>query len=312
MAGHGRTLTSGRAVWGAACFAVAAGSWVTAQQPFRTSVDVVQVPVVVRGAKGDLVHGLKASDFEVREDGRLQRIAFFSEGAPGERLPLHLGVMLDTSESMAADLGEAANAAVRFVHALDEPVDVTFVGFDSDVRLSVFSPPDYPQLFARIRGQHAAGMTAFYDAIGVYLAQAERRDGQQVLVAYTDGSDSTSSLTFSELLKLLRMDDRVIVYVIGYLDNEGTARFALQSQLIEIARTTGGNAFFPVSLHQVGDVYRQIVDELTSRYTLGYLPASPTAGGGGFRKIEVRVVRRGLEGAKVQTRAGYDAARPNR
>ena len=115
------------------------------------------------------MRGLKADDFDVLEEGKPQKIAYFAEGAPGEALPLHLGLLLDTSGSMERDLREAANAAIQFVDALDEAVDVTFLDFDSSVRVGRFQPPSYPRLFERIRERKAGGMTALYDALGVYL-----------------------------------------------------------------------------------------------------------------------------------------------
>src|SRR5262245_41931220 len=108
------------------------GAWLTAitilaaapallppQQQFRAGTDVVHLPVVVSGRRGEMVRGLKAADFDVREDGQPQKIVFFAEGAPGDDLPLHLGLLLDTSESMRQDLFDAASAAIQFVDALD-------------------------------------------------------------------------------------------------------------------------------------------------------------------------------------------------
>src|SRR5262245_12322639 len=140
-----------------------------AAQQFRGSVDLVRLPVIVTAKDGNLVRGLTAEDFDVLEEGKAQKIAYFAEGAPGEVLPLHLGLALDTSESMGGDLREAAGAAIQFVEALEEAVDVTFLDFDSTVRMGRFSPSSYPMLFERIRERKAGGMTALYDALGAYL-----------------------------------------------------------------------------------------------------------------------------------------------
>ena len=83
------------------------------RQQFHAATDVVHVPVVVVGRDGRLVRGLTADDFEVREDGRPQRIQFFAEGSPGEVFPLHLGLLLDTSESMQRDLADATTASIQ-------------------------------------------------------------------------------------------------------------------------------------------------------------------------------------------------------
>jgi Ca-activated chloride channel family protein len=280
-----------------------------AQVPFRGTTDVVHVPVVVTGRDHALVRGLQRDDFQVLEEGKPQSIAFFSEGAPGDARPLHLGLLLDTSESMARDLGDAVNAAVQFIDALNEAVDVTFVDFDSSVRVGRFSPASYPQLFERMRASKAAGMTALYDALGVYLAQAADRDGQHVLILYTDGGDSTSSMNFGKLDELLRLDTNVLVYAIGYLENQRSVdRVAQQMRISQIARDTGGDAYFPVSANQIHEIYAKILDELLSRYTLGYVPLNRTADGR-FRKLEVKVTRPDAKGVKVRTRPGYYAPR---
>src|SRR5512134_1165316 len=98
-----------------------AAAWVhAAAQQFRSGVELVRLPVVVTGRDGMLVRGLTAASFDVRDDGAPQTIAAFAEGAPGEAVPLHLGLLLDASGSMEKDLRQAANAAVQFVTALDE------------------------------------------------------------------------------------------------------------------------------------------------------------------------------------------------
>lgn len=272
---------------------------------FRSGVDLVRVPVVVLDRDDAVVGGLTQADFEILEDGEPQTIAFFAEGAPGATLPLRLGLLLDTSGSMEKGLSMATTAAVRFVNALDEAADVTFVDFDEGVRLGRFSPPSYPQLFARIRSARAGGGTALYDALAVYLEAALDRSGQHVVLVHTDGADSSSSLTLQRLLDLLRHAN-VIVYAIGYLDGQmNRARLWQQTRLMSLARETGGEAFFPVTRQAFDEVYARVRAELAGRYTLGYVSnRSPEPG---FRRLEVRVVRPGLRGAEVRARSGYVA-----
>jgi Ca-activated chloride channel family protein len=290
----------------ATSFAAASVAGVAAQR-FQTGVDIVHLPVTVAGRNGELIRGLTADDFEVLEDGHPQKIAIFTEGTTGVPLPLHLGVLLDTSESMDQDLKAAEEAAVRFIDRLDEALDVTFVDFDTGVRVGHFWPSSYPQLFERIRARKAGGSTALYDALGVYLRGTLSRDGQHVLLLYTDGGDTSSSLNFSKLVDLLRLG-HVLVYVVGYLENQQpNDRLAQQMRVTQIARETGGVAFFPTSPADVRDIDAKILEELASRYTLGYVPSNATPDGR-FRKVEVRVTRTDLKGAKIRTRSGYVAA----
>jgi Ca-activated chloride channel family protein len=279
------------------------------RQAFYASADVVHVPVVVIGRSNTLVHGLTRADFQVLEDGKPQDIQFFSEGGAGDALPLHLGLLLDTSESMERDLPDAAGAAVKFVDSLDEAVDVTLVDFDTTIRVGLFAPPSYPQLFERIRARKASGMTALYDALALYIDRAHDRDGQHVLVVYSDGGDSSSSMTFGKLDELLRLSSNVLVYTIGYTANEtGSSKVAVEMQMSLMAHDTGGEAFFPGSAREIQPIYTKLLDELLSRYTIGYVSANRVADGR-YRKIEVKVLRPDLKGAKIRTRPGYYAPR---
>jgi Ca-activated chloride channel homolog len=276
-----------------------------AGQQFKTGIDVVRLPVVVTGRNGLLVRGLTQQDFEVLEDGKPQQISYFVEGAPGEALPLHLGLALDGSTSMERDIKKAGDAIVQFVRALEEAADVTFVEFDTSVRISFFKPESYAHLFERIRARKAEGWTSLYDALGAYLERALRQSGQHVLLLYTDGGDSTSRMTFSQLTDLLRLGN-VMVYVIGYLENQSASfRLPQQMRLDQIARETGGQAFYPGSAQELHELYAKILDELGSRYTIGYVPANLKADGK-FREVQVRLIRADAnKGAKVRTRSGY-------
>jgi Ca-activated chloride channel family protein len=275
-----------------------------ARQTFRGAVDIVRVPVVVLTKAGAPVHGLTAADFEVIENGRTQSLVAFAEGRPGPDVPLHLGLMLDRSESMELDLKATSDAAVRFVDALDEAVDVTLVEFETTVQVSRFSPANYPRLFERVRHPTMGRFTALYDAIGRYVETTRERTGQHILVIYTDGGDSARGLTAGEVQRLLRGGD-VMVYVLGYVDNlPSSERLRQQSLLVQLARETGGEAYFPSSARDVTAVYARIRAEIDGRYTLGYVSTDP-ARDGRFRKIDVRVRAPLASGTRVRTRSGY-------
>ena len=278
--------------------------WTQSAPQFRSGVDLVRIPVVVSGKDAVILRGLKASDFVVTEDGVPQKISAFSEGAPGETLPLHAGLLLDVSESMEGDLRSAANAVVQFISALEEAVDVTFVDFDSSVRLTRFTKDSYERLFERIRSRKATGGTALYDAIGAYLETAHRRGGQHVLLVYTDGGDSLSRMSYPHLIDALRFSN-VIVYALGYLDNQSsTVRGLLQQRLLAMTRETGGDAFFPSSVRELQSVYARILDELGSRYTIGYESTNARADGK-FRKVQVKLSNPDTKNARIRARSGY-------
>ena len=176
---------------------LAAGAQQTRTPTFRTTVDLVSFGVAVVDKQGKPVTGLKAEDFEVLENGKPQSLKYFTAGNPDDAPPLHLGLLLDTSGSMAGDIKDARTAAVKFVNALDHAADVTLVDFDTRSPRRALRPQRLPAAGrAHPRAASADGWTALYDAIGVYLNGAQSQEGQKVLVLYTDGGDTTSSLTF--------------------------------------------------------------------------------------------------------------------
>ncbi len=292
---------------GVLCLAVAAA--LSAQAPvFRGRVDLVNMGVTVTDRKGAVLGDLTARDFRVVEEGREQAISYFAAGAVSEEgaPPLHLGVLLDVSQSMADDIGFVRTAAIKFLNTLQQAVDVTLVDFDLQVRVTRYSQQDFARLVERIRSQKLGDYTAMYDAIGVYLDGAADQDGRKVMVLYTDGGDTRSTLTYNELLKLLRASDAT-VYAIGALGGmkslgRGEERLVLQ----RIAEETGGQAYFPMSVKELDKIYGQIAAEISAQYTLGYISTN-TASDGRWRKVDVTVTRPGLKDVKVRSRRGYFA-----
>ena len=277
-----------------------------AQQPtFRAGVDLVHFGVTVVDRQGKPVSGLTREDFAVVEAGKKQSVQFFAAGDPTEAPPLHIGLLLDTSGSMARDLGDARTSAIKFVNTLDHAADVTLVDFDTEVRVARFAPESYPRLVERIRARRPDGWTALYDAIGVYLNGAQQQDGQKVLVLYTDGGDTRSAISFSEMLDLCKASD-VTVYAIGYMEHQGSARMQQKSELERVAQLTGGLAYFPGVAKDLDGVFEKIREELAGRYTLGYLSSDPRTDGG-WRPVEIKLLRPDLKGVRLRTRTGYFA-----
>jgi Ca-activated chloride channel family protein len=276
------------------------------QQPFRAGVDLVNFGVTVVDRQGKPVTGLTADDFQILENGKPQAVKFFVAGQPDEAPPLHLGLLLDTSGSMAEDLKDARSACVKFVNALDRAADVTLVDFATDVRVARFGPDDYPRLVERIRQRNADGWTALYDAVGVYLDGAQQQNGQKVLVLYTDGGDTTSAMKFNDMLDLLKASD-VTVYAVGYMEHQSSSgRFQQRSELQRAADLTGGQAYFPAVAKDLDGVFDRIREELAARYSLGYV-SSDQRTDGAWRNVEIKLVRRELKGVKLRTRTGYYA-----
>jgi Ca-activated chloride channel family protein len=270
---------------------------------------LVNLAVTVTDKKGNLVGDLTMEDFEVYEDGRKQNVRFFAAGDPGGAAPeMHLGLALDVSESMGDDMSFTKTAAVKFLNSLLEAVDVTIVDFDTEVRVTRYSQSDFARLIERIRQQKAAGWTALYDAIGVYLDGAASQSGRKILVLYTDGGDTRSSISFGELTDLLKASDAT-VYVIGELEHQPSSlKNDQRLKLQQIAELTGGKAFFPLSVKELDQIYEKALAEIHAQYLLGYLSTNDRADGT-WRKVEIRV-RSGAADTHpyhVRARRGYFA-----
>lgn len=282
---------------------------VRAEQPrvFRSGVDLVRFSVAVLDQKGKLVRGLTADDFQIVEDGTPQHITFFAAGEGTDvRPPMHLGLLFDTSESMTDDLRFSKTAAVKFVNSLPEASDVTFVDFDTEVRVAAFTQAEFPRLVERIRSTKPQGWTALYDAVGVYLDGASSQDGEKVLVVYTDGGDTRSNVSYKDVMDMLKASD-VTAFCIGLLDNQpSSVKTDQRMRLQDIASVTGGLALFPSSKEQLDEMYAKIVDEVQARYSIGYLSTNAKTDGA-WRRVEIKVARPGLKNIRVRTRPGYFA-----
>jgi Ca-activated chloride channel family protein len=277
---------------------------------FHEGIDLVNFAVTVTDKKRRLVTDLHAEDFAVIEDGKPQSIRAFAAGdlmGP----PLHVGVLIDVSESMEGDIAFTRTAAIKFLNALREAADITLVDFDTEVRAARYSQDDFPRLVERVRSQKTGGWTALYDAIGVYLDEAAQQDGRKVMLLYTDGGDTRSSLRLGELMDLLKASD-VTVYAIGALQHQpASARTEQRMILQQIAETTGGTAFFPLRLEELDALYEQVATEVRAQYTIGYVSTNEKRDGA-WRKVEIKVVRADGKDLRVRARKGYYApARPH-
>jgi Ca-activated chloride channel family protein len=292
----------------AALVTLAAPSSGGAQPVFRTGVDLVNLGVTVVDRKGAPITDLGADDFEVREEGKPQKIDIFVRGTDrGEsRPPLHIGLLFDTSRSMVEDVGFSRSAAIKFLKTVDWAEDITLVDFDTEVRVARFDQANFARLVERIRTRRPDGWTALYDAMGVYLDGAGDQNGQKILVLYTDGGDTRSSMTFGDALDSLKASD-VTLYVIGFLQHQSsTTRNEQRLRLQQLAEATGGLSFFPMSIEQLDEMYEKVRADIDARYLLGYA-SNNSRQDGAWRSIEVKITRPDLKGAKVRVRNGYFA-----
>jgi VWFA-related protein len=180
---------------------------------FRSNVSLINVTVTVTDANGRFVGTLKESDFDILEDGRPQAITHFS----AERVPVSLGLTIDTSGSMAGDKWIAAQGAVRrFVDDLLRPDDEVFLSrFDSRPQLVhpwTRERRAIGDAFARLQPR---GGTALYDAVSDAVPVVQQGSHRKkALVVISDGLDTDSSTAVDDLTRTIR-ESEVLVYAIG-------------------------------------------------------------------------------------------------
>lgn len=260
----------------------------------QVEVRLVELFAAVTDRSGDLVKGLTAADFEVLESGQPQAITQFELV---ENLPLTIGVTLDTSGSMESSLVEARQAAADFLKSVVKPKDRAFaVRFDSLPDLLVPPTDDIAAVVKSIENLQAVGGTALHDALIASLHYFRATKGQRVLVLLSDGDDTASTAKFADALEYARRSG-VSIYTIGL--NIGAANVGVRKKLGDLAEATGGRTFYATKASELSGVYEQIEQEVRSRYLIAF---QATAGGSGYRPVEVRSKKSGL---RVRTARGY-------
>ena len=279
-----------------------------APQPnFRSAIDVVSLNVTVTDPNGRFVTDVPQDAFTVYEDGMPQEIRFFNRS----NLPVALSILLDTSASMEDKIATAQEAAIGFVKRLRAQDLGQVIDFDSRVLVSQSFTSNIPDLEDAIHKTTAGGSTSLHNAIYIALkelrkvrAVTEQDIRRQALVVFSDGEDTSSLVSFDEVLDLAKRS-KTSIYAIALrgpdLQTKGfrEAEFVMKTLALE----TGGRSFFPTKIDDLNNVYSQIADELASQYTIGYTSKNPRHDGA-WRRIDVRVSRQNVA---ARTKRGYYA-----
>jgi Ca-activated chloride channel family protein len=185
--------------------------------PFKSGVELINVTATVTDASGRFVPGLRMEDFAVYEDGQPQTITHFSS----ERVPVSLGIVIDTSGSMQGEKMQAARAALdRFVYELLDKDDEIFIYRFSDRPMLLQGwTSDRQRLSRAISRLFPDGGTAMYDAVAEAIPLAESgKHRKRAIVVISDGNDTSSDTRIGELKQLIRQSE-VMVYAVG-IDGE--------------------------------------------------------------------------------------------
>jgi len=287
-----------------------------------STTGLVRLVATVTDRRHNLITDLDKKDFAVVEDGTPQEIQrFFRE----TDLPLRIGLLLDTSNSIRQRLEFEQDAAIDFLSSvIRRNKDMAFLmTFDNEPDVIQDYTSDMALLMSAIRKQRAGGGTALNDAIfmasqklmSAPVPKSGDPDVRHVLVLISDGGDNLSDHALSEAIDAALRAEACIYAISTNTDWIALDTNDAQPQkyhlsdgdriLQRFSDETGGRVFYPYKVEDLAQSFVDIGHELRSQYFMAYSPTNPLANASGeFRKIEVTTDRKGLT---VRTRKGYYA-----
>lgn len=275
----------------------------------------VNLPITVLDKKGLPVAGLTQSDFLIFEDKQPQTIDSFA--VESNKLPLNVGVLMDTSSSTAGKLKFQQESAMNFINTVVRlrKDQVAFATFDDEVvvkqdfttKLDLLDKAVYS---VKKPGEH----TSLYDAIYRFCDEKMRGVlGLRALVIITDGDDTYSRATMREAIEMAQATETMVFAIstksglagsVPGVDS-GTVMDSGDKVLDRMCQETGGRAFFTGDVLELERAFTRIAKELRAQYIVTYRPTNERFDGS-ERKIEVRLAQK-KGGMKVRTRGGYKA-----
>jgi Ca-activated chloride channel homolog len=258
-----------------------------AESTITVDVKLVNVFVTVTDGHGTPVGSLKRENFQLREDGKEQKIAVFDRESA---LPLSIVLAIDTSLSTRRDLPLELASARRFAHAILRPVDALSLFQFSEIvdQVTPFTP-DLKTIDRAIERVRVGSATALYDALFLGAQALEPRQGRRVMVVITDGGDTVSKVDYKEAVREAQQAE-AIVYSIIVVPIEASAGRDTGGEhaLIQLSEDTGGKYFYATSVPELDEAFRKISDELRTQYLLAYYPLQRLADSD-FRRIQVAI-----------------------
>jgi Ca-activated chloride channel family protein len=288
--------------------AIPAAAQQAAEDQNRIVLDVARVNMLftVTDKKGRFVTNLTKDDFEIREEKKEQQILEFVAESD---LPLRLGILVDSSNSVRDRFKFQQEAAVEFVNSVVRPEDkAVIVSYDSGAELVADLTGNTEQLAKAIRSLRPGGGTALYEAIyfacrDKLMQDQPRHKFRRAMVVLGDGDDNASRYTRDQALEMAQKAD-VVVYTISTnntkVENEG------DKVLRYFSGETGGMAFFPFQARELSQSFENISNELRHQYNVLYRP-EPLKADGLFHRVDVKVKTR--KDLVVRARKGYYAPR---
>ncbi|HWE52352.1 MAG TPA: VWA domain-containing protein [Bryobacteraceae bacterium] len=287
-------------------------SFLLAQQNGEISISVdstlVEIPVTVTDSMSRFVLGLEKKDFGILEDGAEQKIANLS----GEDAPLSVGLLLDTSGSMIANMSIARAAVDEFIKTMIPGDEAFLIEFSDEAKVTQPFTGKGKDIQNRMGSMKSGGLTALLDAVGLGVREMKKaKNTRKALIVISDGGDNHSRYTATELRDLVKEADTQ-VYAMGVF--EPVLLPGLPGELVtgprlmgQIADQTGGRAYGATTLAQLPSIAEKIAIELHNQYVLGYYPVNKDKDGK-YRKVEVKIqAPAGMSTLKARWRTGYYA-----
>ena len=293
----------------AAAFTVAIpGQDKTSEEIVVVNTDLVLLRASVTDKQGKTVLGLKPENFKIYEDGVSQSVDFFSV----EESPVSWGLVLDRSGSMMEMMRGVYQASLHVISEGTSRDEMFIVTFNEKAEITSRFTDDRHALENSTLGLRAEGTTALYDAVSTALEEMKQgRFRKKVLVVVTDGDDNASRLSFRQLIGRVE-EEEIIIYTVGMSDSPGRSMPGVggtgsRLELEKLAEVTGGAAHFPTDIEGCRRVMKEIAQEVSQQYSLGYYPSSRDYDGK-WRKISIQVGTVKNQNEYVgRTRIGYYA-----
>ena len=274
----------------------------------NVNVELVNVTATVLDPQGKYLDGLKVDDFQVFEDGKQQKISFFSHDL---RVPISVGVLIDSSGSMRHKLQQALQTVREIALALSPQDEMFVVQFASDVEMRHRFTSNMQDIQKSLRDIKAGGETAAYDAIRVGMDEMKMaKHNKKILLMVTDGFDTKSHINSEQVEDILKRSE-VLVYAIGIDDDDddplslGRTRYHIYHYMLgRLTSISGGRAFrlFTGRNYALNSLAEVLLEELHQQYTLGYYPTS-LPDKNTWRQVDVKVVSK--PGSQIRHRTGY-------
>ena len=276
------------------------GQIIRSDKVLRSGVDIVRVTATVLDAESRLAPGLPREVFEVYEDGERQTITQFTN----ERVPVGVGLLLDTSDSMYGQrIVDARKVVERFLFELldrsDESFVLAFNHYPHVISRWTSTPEEVKEALTTLK---PSGGTAIYDAVLGALPMIARRTRERAaVVVISDGADTASDASVADVRKsLLRSEAFVYAVAIDSPKRQAINTRVNETALGEITGQSGGRTEVVRDMEGLQAATARIAEELNSQYVMAY--ASPRATDGKYHSIRVKVT---MPGYRVRARNGY-------